>query len=238
MNDFTRRSSGGEDRHQTHGDYDSASAQQQREQRVNKANEAAAGLIEELESQGFLVSHVADLFNQKLAYRNAIPTLIRWLPLISNRDAKEDVVRALSVRWARPSAAGPLIAEFEQTSTKDELGLRWAIANALAVVAGEAQFETIARWASDPDYGRARQMLVIALGHIADPRSYELLVDLLADPVVRGHAIIALGALRDPRALAVLDGYLRDDVPWIRRAAAKAMRQLSTSSTRGAPPDP
>lgn len=103
--------------------------------RIEKNRRDAAPLIAELSKSGFLVENVADLLNDQLNYRDAIPILLEWLPQISNQDVKEDVVRALSVKWAKPQAAPLLVDEFLRVEDSTGAGIRWAIGNALSVSA-------------------------------------------------------------------------------------------------------
>ncbi len=152
--------------------------------------------------------------------------LIEWLPRISNSDVKADVVRALSVKWAKPAAIPVLLKEFERA--EDDI-LRWAIANALEVVADDSAFDQIARWAADPRYGDARPMLVLALGHSHDPAAFDLLVGFLSDGAVAGHAVIALGNLRDRRALSAIEPFLKAEKSWIRTEARRATKKLNTA---------
>src|SRR5438477_5442439 len=136
----------------------------------------AQPLVAQLIARGFDVKTPADLFNKRMNYRSVIPTLIEWLPRISNPAVKADVAHALSVKWAKPAAIPVLLHEFERA---DDDILRWAIANALEVVADDSAFDQIARWAVDPQYGDARQMLVLALGHMKNPAAFGILIGLL-----------------------------------------------------------
>src|SRR5437879_9415738 len=70
---------------------------------VERNLQDAQPLLAQLAGRGFEVHTPADLFNKRMNYRSAIPTLIEWLPRISNPDLKADVARALSVKWAKPA---------------------------------------------------------------------------------------------------------------------------------------
>jgi hypothetical protein len=183
----------------------------------------ARPVIEDLGAQGLSVQTIAELFNKKMSYEGAIPALLRWLPRISNPDVKEDIVRALSVSWARPSALEPLLSEFERA---EEPGLRWAVANALAVVADDSAFPRIAQWVKDTKNGAAREMLAVALGNMGNPRALDLLVELTLDEDVAGHAAIGLGNLGDPRGRAALQDLLHHRKKWVRDEARTALNKL------------
>ena len=189
----------------------------------------AQPLVAELAVQGFEVQTPADLFNKRMNYRSAVPTLIEWLPRISNPDVKADIARALSVKWAKPTATPVLLQEFERA--EDDI-LRWAIANALEVVADDSAFIPIAAWASDSRYGDSRQMLVLALGHMSSPAVFDVLVQLLSDETVAGHAVIALGNLHDPRARPAIEPFLKHPKKWIRDEARKAIKKVGSAGKR------
>jgi HEAT repeat protein len=209
-------------------DYQARMAEKERRRlgRVERNLQDAQPLVAQLARQGFDVRTPADLFNKRMNYRSAIPTLIEWLPRISNPDVKAEVASALSVKWAKPAAIPVLLDEFELSES--EL-VRWAIANALEVVADDSAFTRIARWVADPLYGTARQMLVLVLGHMSDPAAYDILVGLLKDEALAGHAVVALGNLRDPRALPAIEPFLTAEKSWIRAEARRATKKLNTA---------
>jgi hypothetical protein len=70
-----------------------------------------APLLTELAAAGFVVSHPQELVTE-FPNKEVVPILLKWLPKLTRPDTKESVVRALSVPWAKPIAAIPLINEF------------------------------------------------------------------------------------------------------------------------------
>ena len=186
-------------------------------------------ILAELATAGFRVQSLADLRQSGRRYPEAVPVLLRWLPRVCDPRLEEEVVRALSVPWARPAATGPLLARFRLVDAAVDptgLGLRWVIGNALEVLFDDAHFPEFAELATDRDFGRARQMVVLGLGKSARPEAVDVLLDLLSDSEVDGHAIMALGKLRAPAARAGLEGKLNDGRPWVRREARKALAIL------------
>lgn len=184
----------------------------------------AAGIIQELRATGFDVVAVGDLYNRKLNYQNAIPILIAWLPRLTNPIVKEDIVRALSVKWARGTAAPKLlVTEFERAEDPTGAGLRWAIGNALEVLASDDIADEMIRLATDRRYGKAREMVVLGLGKLKDPRVTDVLLNLLSDDEVVGHAVMALGKLRAQKARSRLQSILNHPKPWIRQEVKKAL---------------
>ena len=197
--------------------------EQTRQTKVAQNMRDAQPVVDNLAAQGLSIQTIADLFNNKLNYKAAIPTLLEWLPRVSNPEVKEDIVRALSVIWAKPSAIEPLLVEFERA---DDSGLRWAVANGLAVVADDSAFSRISDWLRDPRYGNAREMLAVALGNMRDPRAFDLLIELLKDEEIVGHAAIGLGNFGDSRAKSPLEGLRDHRKKWVRDEARTALRKL------------
>lgn len=194
-------------------------------------SQAGAGstgaLLVELAEAGFPVASLTELRTSGLRYRAAVPVLLRWLPTVSDRQVKEDLVRALSVPWARPVAARPLIAEFDRVADPTGTGLRWAIGNALSVVSDDSVFDDLVRIVEDRVFGKARQMVVLGLGRSKRPEVVPVLIGLLGDEEVSGHAVKALGKLRAQDARPALERMVSDPRSWVRREAQKALAKLS-----------
>jgi len=96
------------------------------------------------------------------------------------------------------------------------------------VLYDDSSFDDLASLAVDRSYGRARQMVVLALGKSKCPEAVPILIGLLDDPDVNGHAVAALGKLRARAARAGLQGMLGDDRAWVRNAAKKALSRLGS----------
>jgi hypothetical protein len=187
----------------------------------------AAAIIQELRGAGFDVTSVGDLYNRKLHYEKAMPILVAWLPRVTNPIVKEDIVRALSVKWARDTAAPRLlVTEFEQADSPTVEGLRWAIGSALEVLANDEIADEMIKLATDRRYGKAREMVVVGLGKLKDPRVPDVLMNLLADDEVVGHAVMALGKLRVKPARSRIEPLLNHPKPWVRKEAKKALANI------------
>jgi hypothetical protein len=76
---------------------------------------AASQIIHELRRAGFAIESLDELRRSREPYTAAVPILLKWLPLADRYDVKEAIVRALSVPWARPSAAPLLVEQFRKT---------------------------------------------------------------------------------------------------------------------------
>lgn len=192
-------------------------------------DESAGALLAELAEAGFPVGSLTELRTSGVRYRAAVPVLLRWLPAVSDRHVKEDLVRALSVPWARPVAARPLIEEFERVDERVDpagTGLRWAIGNALSIVADDSVFDDLVRLVEDRTFGRARQMVVVGLGQSKRPEAVGVLVGLLDDEDVSGHVVKALAKLGVEEARPALERMVSDPRAWVRNEARKALTRL------------
>jgi HEAT repeat protein len=186
------------------------------------ANSAAA-LLRELASAGFEVGTVADLHRGGRTPRAVVPILIAWLPTIENSSVRDDVVRALTDRVARPVAAAPLIAAFRR---EQDASVKWAIGNALSVVADESVSDDLIDLVRDKRHGISRQMIAVALGNTSAARAASVLVDLLGDDEVAGHAVMGLAKLKAVEARSALEAMKAHPKPWIRKEVAKALSKL------------
>ena len=77
-------------------------------------------------------------------------------------------------------------------------------------------------------------MLALALGKMRDPRALSILVDLLKDEEISGHAIIGLGKLGAAPARPYLEPFLDNSKSWIRNEAKKAIARIDRESAKAA----
>jgi hypothetical protein len=154
--------------------------------------------------------------------------LLEWLPQVQDPYIKETIVRALSVPSARPFAGPVLVEEFRKAAPTQML-LKLAIGNALSVVADDSVCDEIIELALDRKHGKARQLLVLTLANMQDPRAAETAMKLLHDDMVAGHAIMALGRLKAKRSRSLLKPFLHHRRAWVRREAQKAVQRIDGS---------
>jgi HEAT repeat protein len=200
--------------------------EQLRQQQILINNADSAPILNELAQIGLSVDWVGSLYTRKLNYKDAIPILLKWLPIIENLDVKEDIVRALTVRWAKPVASKPLIEEFYKLQGESNSGIKWAIGNALAEVADDSVYQDLVNIALDSGNGTARQMIIIALGKMKNPDVENILISLLGDDQVCGQAIISLGKIGSKKAVSSIEKYLNHPKTWIRNEAKKAISRI------------
>lgn len=185
-------------------------------------------VVDELRAYGFDVEYIEDLFNKRFHYEIAIPILLRWLPRAEDLGVKEAVVRALTVKWARPTATPALLKEYRETA-HGGVGvhsLKWAIGNALEVLATEQDLDDLVEFATDKAHGRSRQMIVLALGKMWDPGAVDVLIGLLDDPDVTGHAVSALRRIAPARARESIEPFTTHPMTWIRNEAKRAIAKI------------
>jgi len=182
-------------------------------------------VLRELSDHGFVYDSIHSLRHSGAVYREAIPILLKWLPRVDNYDIKEEIVRTLSVPWAKPDAARAMAREF-LTADPSQDSYKWAVGNGLSIVADDGVIDDVIELATDCRHGRARQMLAIALGNMRDPRAFDVLVELLKDSEISGHAVMGLGKLRAASARPYLEPFLKHQEAWIRQEAKKAIGKL------------
>lgn len=202
------------------------------EENVRKYTEAATPLIRELSEYGFHVESVGDLIQkQGVEYRNhaekIVSLLVKWLPLVTYDALREDIIRTLAVPWANPIALKPLLHEFRKTSDFNE---KWVLGNSLSVIADDSIFEDLIELVTDKKNGHSREMLIIGLGNLKDEKHKEeainVLIKLLDDDEVTGHAIVALNKLKAIRAKPYLKKFLNNETTWFRNEAKKTIAKF------------
>ncbi|MFZ1789695.1 MAG: HEAT repeat domain-containing protein [Saprospiraceae bacterium] len=138
------------------------------------------GLIYELADIGIIVNSIWDLVNTKTKYPEAIPILMKYLPLVNYIRNKEGIVRALSVKEAKGLILPLMIKEY-MLLTKDKENLRWLIGNAVNATITKEEVELIFPIVLNKGNGLSRQMFVAALGKINTEKVREILKQLLND---------------------------------------------------------
>lgn len=192
---------------------------------TQSAEEAA--VVGSLRDAGVAVSHIQDVHRGKFEYKIVRPILVGWLPRLQTIEVKDQVVRALSVPQARSDeAARVLVGEFE--SVESRTSYRWDVANALSVIATDTVRDDLLRIAGEKQWGKDREMIVLALANLPGPRTVSILMDLIDDDDVRGHAVMALGRLRAVEARSRVQAVLSDKRPWVRSEARKALKRMSS----------
>ena len=193
--------------------------------------EAERPLVKDLNRIGYGAVSVEQLRNSRSSYRSAVPVLLDWLTKMEHPRVREAIVRALSVPWAKPLAALPLIEEFKRTSSFSDPGYGWVVGNALSIVADDSVFEELASLTRDKKHGGSREMLAVALGNMKDPRAEDLLMELLDDEDIAGHALMGLRKLKAVKARSKIEPFLKHPRTWWRNEAKKALAAFDKATT-------
>jgi len=183
-------------------------------------------LIEEFRDHGFPISEISDLYNKKYNYKEMVPELIDAVGREENPKNLEEIVRALSVIWAKPAAAKSLVRLFQKVEDGNELGLRWVIGNALSIVADDSVYAEIVNCILQAGYGRSREMLVVALANMKTHDADRILMGLLKDEDLAGHALIAVRKRKSKEALDLARGLENHPKAWVRKEAKKTVGAL------------
>lgn len=117
-------------------------------------------IIADLAVAGFEVGSVWDLVNTNDRYPSAIPVLLKHLDKPYHVRIREGVIRALTTPDARGLAAEAVLANLSRESDGE---IRWALANALTVVADRTNVGAIQALLDDPTYADVNERLGEAL---------------------------------------------------------------------------
>jgi hypothetical protein len=181
-------------------------------------------VLNSLREAGVPVSDIYEFVNGTTPHE-AIPVLVQLLPLLDNNAVKEGVIRALGDRSAKGIAASPLLAELRKIGATKPL-LAWTIANSVAEIVQAGDFDEILAVAHDASLGKAREMLVVALGRTKHPDAASELMKLSDDEALAGHIVIAAGELGARQLRPFVEKQLSNEKPWVRKEAKKVLRHL------------
>jgi hypothetical protein len=200
--------------------------------------ESAEGVLADLAAAGFPdLEEVGDLRRRGRNYKAAVPVLVEWLTRVRYLLLAEDIVRTLSVGFAKKLALPEFLRLFRQppdvedplrpeTSEPPEEHLRWVIGNGLGIFAGPAVADDLIELALDRGFGQARTEIVRALPRTKDERVPQVLLGLLDDPAVSAFAVEALGKLKFAGARARIAELLDHSDKNVRDQAKKALKRI------------
>lgn len=94
------------------------------------------------------------------------------------------------------------------------------------MIAEDSLFDEIARFVSDKTFGTSRQMFVLGLGRIKKPEAIHLLISLLDQEEVNGHAISALNRLKAVESIEKVRPLVNDPRAWVRTEAKKTVAKF------------
>lgn len=184
-------------------------------------------LLIEIREKGVEISSIDELMHINNKYRDLVPVILKFIKSVDSESDKEFLVRCLAVKGFY-EASSTLIQEFYSA---DNLTYKWAIGNTLSIISDETKVPEMLKIITDKKHGISRQMIVEGLGFFRTDEVKAALIDLLSDDDVVGHAIIALSKIGDMTAIKHIEPYLSHKVSWVRKTAAKAIKNLSKQVT-------
>jgi hypothetical protein len=179
---------------------------------------------------GVSVKSVWDLVNTRREYRRAIPILVVHLGYEYPHRIREGIARALTVKYAGEDAYAALVREFRKSpngADAAEFGLKWALGNAVSVVADRSHFDEVVELARDKRHGASRDMMVLRLPGLDPLRAVDVLIELLSDDEVAGFAVKAIRKLKGLKAHGQIERLLEHPDARVRREARKALDVLN-----------
>lgn len=118
--------------------------------------DAQAGLLADLAAVEIDVTSVWDLVNSPTRYAAAVPVLLRHLGRPYPTRVREGLARSLTAQEAT-GIAGPGLIDALKRETDPEV--RWALANALTIVAGPGDILALRALLADPGYADVYERL-------------------------------------------------------------------------------
>lgn len=195
---------------------------------VENYKRALDPVLQRLADVGIKVDSLQTLQRGKRAYKAAIPVLIDVLPGLTELSLKMDIVKTIAVPWAGDGVVRCLIAEMKAgVDEEDSDGYLWSLASGLEIVVRENFGSELASMVRDIRFGKAREMLVLALAKSDYSEVDAVLRELLDDDELVGHVIIALvkrGVRIDYERVEALKKHER---AWVRREAKKLLSESS-----------
>lgn len=162
----------------------------------------------------------------ELDYRAATPILLACLDQVRDPGVLEAVVRSLSTKAGRGIAVAPLLDLFRKTPN-EQFALKWAIGNALDVVARREDLPSIYVLAIDHSHV-GRSMLVGMLWRVTEPDPVPALRALIADPDCAFAAMSSLRRKLTPEEARSVIGPLTDDTnEKVRNAARENLKRIN-----------
>ena len=141
-----------------------------REEAERAFRRAEAPVVRDLNIRGIRVDTVCDLVNTDDPYPAAIPVLADHLQRTYPDDVKEAMARALAVPEGKP--AWKLLRDlFERQQGTKAIGLKWALACALAGAADDDVIQDVIEIVREKRHGENRAALLFALKKSRKPEA-------------------------------------------------------------------
>jgi len=103
---------------------------------------------------------------------------------------------------------------------------RWEIGDCLYTIRSKKYAEDYLKMISNSKYGRSRQMVVLLVGKLKVKDAVPILIKLLDDDDVRGHAIAALGEFKNEEFRKYFERFQEYKNSYIRKEALRSLKKL------------
>lgn len=122
----------------------------------------------------------------------------------------------------------PFLLNAFRNSNEPDASYKWKIGNALETIGTkkEEYIEEMKQLVLDRNHGASRQMMVSALGKSKDESVVPVLIKLLDDNDVVGHALGALAKFKSPELKPYFERFLDHKTTYIRNIAKRAVAQI------------
>ncbi len=151
--------------------------------RKKRSAEAERPVVRALNDAGIAVNSLSDLVNTKRRYPTAIPVLLDHLVLPYPYPTRESIARALTTREAADGYR-VLLDQFRNLADSDDAaqhGFKWALGNAISVVADKPNFDEVVDLVRDKSHGSTRDTMIWRLPWLNPLKAVAVLIDLLND---------------------------------------------------------
>jgi HEAT repeat protein len=179
---------------------------------------------------------IDELIHTSKSYSDLIPVLIDLLKseVFSDLDTRGAIVRALTVKEARKTeATDVMIKEYNELKDKDGVEYGWELGNAIGFTMGSQHADAVIKIVKNKNNGASRQMLVHFMSRLKNnEKVVDVLIDLVNDKDVTGHALRALGNLRAEKARAKIESRTNDPWPFFRKEAKNALAKLDKAKAK------
>ena len=181
-------------------------------------------LLKEINNNGFLVTEFNELKCLKPKHKRIVSILTKYLYAFKADNYKDAIVEVLGVKGFTEATEILLKAYYDIKWNGD----KWPIGNALYNIQDnrfEAEYIEII---ANKDNGISRQMIIVLVGKLQCENAIPVLIELLGDEDVFGHAIMALGYYKKPYLINYIEPFLTHEKRWIRKEAEKSLIKIKS----------
>jgi hypothetical protein len=181
-------------------------------------------VLSQLQALGLDIMSLSDAPSQKSKLDFRMLEFLIGAMADSDERAKDVIVRLLGSPKGGCAAAEALMREFRLEFNETR---KWIIADSVALTrCTQSILDDLFAAIVDESNGKAREMLVVALGRSHDEKVEPFLIHLTQDDMLRGYAAKALADHPTPLARQALAAMTNDPVGWIRRAAKTSLAKV------------